>query len=110
MTGTAWAPTVAWEQRLTSLGHEPWPNDPAAAGRMVRRAVRALEAVVGPVAYNLLIHLGPACEHWHVHIVPRLAGPGGLELGSDLWPCPADPEEFASRLRLALPGVGHPEW
>ena len=60
-------------------------------GELARR-LRRLE---GHVPFNAWLHTG---AWWHVHFVPRLSTPAGLELGAGVDVNPLPPEEAAARL------------
>ena len=59
----------------------------AALGRVLPRIARAVMAVTGTSAYNVLQNNGSAAHqavhHVHFHIIPKPAGGGGLGIG---WP------------------------
>ncbi|MBX3413175.1 MAG: galactose-1-phosphate uridylyltransferase [Pirellulales bacterium] len=65
----------------------------------------ALEAVLEPVAYNLVLHTAPfdtSCAehyHWHIEIIPRVTKTAGFEWGSGCYVNPLAPEVAAARLR-----------
>jgi UDPglucose--hexose-1-phosphate uridylyltransferase len=62
------------------------------------RGARAFHAVEGPRPLNAWLH---AAEHWHVEVVPRVAGLGGIELGAGVAINPLPPDEAATALRNA---------
>jgi histidine triad (HIT) family protein len=80
----------------------------AAVGRVLPRIARAVMAVTGATAYNVLQNNGAAAHqavfHVHFHIIPKPAAGGGLGIG---WPAgKADPaaasalaEKVAAHLR-----------
>ncbi len=54
--------------------------------------------------FNYWVHTYPVSGesrpfHWHIEILPRLAVPGGLELGAGVWVNTVPPEEAAALLR-----------
>jgi UDPglucose--hexose-1-phosphate uridylyltransferase len=85
----------------------PHPDLDLAPGlRLLRRCVRALRDLEGPVAWNAWLHnawQGHASPDAHPHIewVPRLSVLAGLELGAEIYVNTLAPEEAASRLRRA---------
>ena len=64
-----------------------------AAAELVHR-LHAVEDRAVPL--NLWLHDGP---WWHLHVVPRLTVPAGIEIGAGIWVNPLPPEEAAARLR-----------
>jgi histidine triad (HIT) family protein len=79
----------------------------AAVGRVLPRIARAVLAVTGATAYNVLQNNGAAAHqavfHVHFHIIPKMDG--GKGLGID-WPAgkldPAAAAELAARISAAL--------
>jgi UDPglucose--hexose-1-phosphate uridylyltransferase len=69
-----------------------------AALALAGRGARALYAVEGPRPFNAWLHAG---EHWHLELVPRFAGLGGMELGAGIAINPLPPEQAAAALRGA---------
>jgi UDPglucose--hexose-1-phosphate uridylyltransferase len=83
-------------------------DDAADLGRVVRRTMARLTAVLGGAQYNFFIHSlphNPGAEahrpsyHWHIEICPRTGVPTGFELGSGLFMNTISPEDAADRLR-----------
>jgi UDPglucose--hexose-1-phosphate uridylyltransferase len=83
-----------------------------ASGEELRALARSLKATLekqsdtlGRPDYNFLIHSAPCHEpelpwyHWHVEIVPKLAGASGFEWGTGAYINATPPEEAARRLR-----------
>jgi len=89
------APAVDYDQ--TVVLDEHGAPSPRAIAAGVRVALRALGAVTGPVAYNLVVH---EVGHPHVHVTPRTAYHSGYELGG-IRTCYVDPALAAERLRRA---------
>ncbi|MDA8290798.1 MAG: hypothetical protein M0Z33_03835 [Actinomycetota bacterium] len=89
------APTVDYDQTVVLDGHGPATARAVAHG--VQAALRALYAVTGPVAYNLVVH---ESGHAHVHVVPRTGWHSGYELAG-VHTCYVDPAVAAERLRAA---------
>jgi UDPglucose--hexose-1-phosphate uridylyltransferase len=104
-----------WEVQILPLAHEAdfanlSADDAADLGRVFRRTMARLNAVLGGVQYNFFIHSlphGPGADirrqsyHWHIEICPRTSVPTGFELGSGLFMNTISPEDAAARLRCA---------
>jgi UDPglucose--hexose-1-phosphate uridylyltransferase len=79
----------------------------AAVGRRLRDALKALNALHGDVAFNLVVHTAPHHHdgpfHWHVHIWPKLITVAGFERGTGVMINIVSPEQAAEELRAALP-------
>ena len=102
-----------WEVQVLPLGHEAdfldlSPDDAADLGRVFRRTMARLNAVLGGAQYNFFIHSlphGPSdgarqrSYHWHIEICPRTSVPTGFEMGSGLFMNTISPETAAARLR-----------
>jgi UDPglucose--hexose-1-phosphate uridylyltransferase len=102
-----------WEVQILPLAHEAdyanlSPDDAADLGRVFRRIMARLNAVLGGVQYNFFVHSlphAPGAEgrrtsyHWHIEICPRTSVPTGFELGSGLFMNTVSPEDAAVRLR-----------
>jgi histidine triad (HIT) family protein len=79
----------------------------AAVGRVLPRIARAVLAVTGASAYNVLQNNGSAAHqavhHVHFHIIPKPAGGGGLGIG---WPAgtldSATATDMAARIAAAI--------
>jgi histidine triad (HIT) family protein len=79
----------------------------AAVGRVLPRIARAVLAVTGASAYNVLQNNGSAAHqavhHVHFHIIPKPAGGGGLGIG---WPAgtldSAAATDLAARIAAAI--------
>jgi len=73
--------------------------------RVLQRTLRRLNTVIGDAPYNFAIESvatpGADSQHWRLCIMPRIAEPGGFELGSGLAINPSSPEDDAEALRLA---------
>ncbi len=109
-----------WEVHILPLAHaadflDSSPEDLADLGRILRRTMERLNAVLGGVQYNYFFHSLPHGEeqgesarafHWHLEICPRTSIPTGFELGSGLFVNTICPEDAAERLRsVVLPIV-----
>jgi UDPglucose--hexose-1-phosphate uridylyltransferase len=70
-------------------------------------ALSRLCALLGEVAYNVVVHTAPRDDprpfHWWVDIVPRVSVYGGFELGTGLWVNTRAPESAAEMLRDVKP-------
>lgn len=75
----------------------------AAVGRRLRDAIRILNARLGDVAFNLVVHTAPHQHngpfHWHIHIWPKLVTVAGFERGTGVMINIVPPEEAAHQLR-----------
>jgi UDPglucose--hexose-1-phosphate uridylyltransferase len=111
---TAFAPRFAYEMWVLPLRHEARYEsitDAAAAelARLLKRTLRALDAVLHSPAYNWFLHTTPlhvgesAHYHWHLEVMPRTSRPAGLEWGFGCQITTAAPEAAAAELRSALP-------
>lgn len=72
--------------------------DPEALAWGVTTSVRAIYALLGPVAYNVIFHF---TEHPHAHVLPRLGGHSGHAAGG-MHVISLAPEEAAERFRNVL--------
>ncbi len=74
----------------------------------VRRVVAALDAVLGPVAFNWFVHTAPLRSpelphfHWHLELLPRTARPAGFEWGGGCHVTAVAPERAAADLRTVV--------
>ncbi len=97
------APTIDFEQLVVLEEHAR--TSPDALAHALSLALGALYRVTGPVAYNLLFHLG---AHPHVHVAPRIARHSGYELAG-IHTCYVDPAEATARLAAAAADLGGPD-
>jgi UDPglucose--hexose-1-phosphate uridylyltransferase len=101
-----------WEVHILPIQHAAdfqLINDELLAdlGKVLRRTMARLDAVLGGVQYNYFLHTQPHhaeapiahSYHWHLEICPRTSIPTGFELGSGLFVNTVSPEEAATRLR-----------
>ncbi len=71
----------------------------------LRTVLLKIERALGSPAYNYLIHTSPlqdgalAHYHWHLEIIPRIAGVAGFEWGTGFFINPVPPEAAAQHLR-----------
>jgi UDPglucose--hexose-1-phosphate uridylyltransferase len=85
--------------RMSDVADDELPATAEAIASAVRRSV----AFAGDgLPFNLVMHTAPSGAdefHWHVHLMPRTAVWGGLEMGAELPIVASDPHETALRLR-----------
>jgi UDPglucose--hexose-1-phosphate uridylyltransferase len=83
------------------------PETLAAVGRRLRDSLKALNALHGDVAFNLVVHTAPHHHegpfHWHIHVWPKLITLAGFERGTGVMINIVSPEEAAEQLRSVLP-------
>jgi UDPglucose--hexose-1-phosphate uridylyltransferase len=76
--------------------------------RLLKRALRALDAALAEPAYNLCLHAAPLRSpeldhfHWHFEILPRTSRPAGFEWGAGCYVIDTPPERAAAVLRAAV--------
>ena len=113
MCQTPFASRFEWEVQILPLAHEAdfvnlSADDAADLGRVFRRTMARLNAVLGGAQYNFFIHSLPhdpgakACQqsyHWHIEIIPRITGVAGFEWGSGFYINAVPPESAAKFLR-----------
>jgi histidine triad (HIT) family protein len=82
----------------------------AALGRVLPRICRAVIAVTGVPAYNLLENNGPgahqAVPHVHFHIIPKPDGVAGLGIGWPTGEIGEDAAQLASQLAQYVKAAG----
>lgn len=72
---------------------------------ILRRTLLKIERALGSPSYNYLIHTGPLNNgslphyHWHLEIIPRIAGVAGFEWGTGFFINSVPPEAAARHLR-----------
>lgn len=81
--------------------------------RMLAEALKValfkLDRALDCPAYSMILHNAPFAEdraehyHWHIEIMPALAGVSGFEWGSGFYINPTPPEESARFLRDEIP-------
>src|SRR5262245_17171114 len=107
-----WAGANPYETRITTADSGPTfetaPDDALhAVALATRRAVGAVESLLGEVPYNVIVNNGPARGdhpfHWYVTVVPRLATIAGFELGTGVFVNALAPATAAEHLREAWP-------
>jgi UDPglucose--hexose-1-phosphate uridylyltransferase len=104
---TPYAARFGHELRLAP--EEPAPDafaDPEALAAALELAVQALDASLGAVPFNLVLHSRPAGVHtpfrWHLEVLPRLGVQAMIELGAGILVCHVDPDASAEAYRSAL--------
>ncbi len=96
-------------RRQQSSFAEPSAAERAGLAALLQSAVRRLKAAIGPLDYNWVFDSAlaqdaePELHYWRLRIVPKLAVPGGFELGTALPINSSLPEDDAAALR-ELPG------
>jgi UDPglucose--hexose-1-phosphate uridylyltransferase len=107
------APRFAYETWVLPKAHSSHYETIAddQAGELVtllKRVLRALDAVAGVPAYNYFLHTAPLrtdpspSYHWHLEIVPRTARPAGFEWSTGVFINTVMPERAADQLRAAV--------
>lgn len=72
---------------------------------LMKRVLRAIDAVLGGPAYNWFLHTSPLRSadlpyyHWHFEIIPRTSRPAGFEWGAGCFINAVAPEQAAADLR-----------
>ena len=106
------APRFAYEMWILPKAHASHfetITDAEAADLVVllKRVLRALDAVAGVPAYNYYLHTAPLRTqtnpsfHWHLEIVPRTARPAGFEWSTGVFINTVLPERAAHDLKAA---------
>ena len=78
---------------------------------LLKRVLRALDAVLSEPAYNLYLHAAPLRSanlphfHWHFEIIPRTSRPAGFEWGGGCFVVDVSPERAAAELRSQESGI-----
>lgn len=104
------ASRFAWEMLLMPRRHDAHfsaadASQLAAAAGLLGAGCRALRAVLGRPAYNLVLHTAPPPVedfHWHLELLPRLAPLAGFETGTGFFINPMEPAAAAAALRTAV--------
>lgn len=86
----------------------------AAFGMALVAAAKAVRALFGDVAFNLVVHVAPYTAqriqglpfHWHAEVVLRTSDQAGFEWGSGLYINVIDPDRAAAELRETLASAG----
>lgn len=113
LAATAFAGRFAYETWVLPKGHGSRyeaATDGAIAelAGLMKRVVRALDAVLAEPAYNWFLHTAPlrspelAYYHWHFEVMPRTSRPAGLEWGTGCYVSAVSPEAAAAELRKAI--------
>jgi UDPglucose--hexose-1-phosphate uridylyltransferase len=83
------------------------PADAAELAGLMKRVVRALDAVLRDPAYNWFLHAAPLRSpdlphyHWHFELMPRTSRPAGFEWGTGCFINAVPAETAAAELRAA---------
>ncbi len=83
-------------------------QDLASLADVIRTTLLKLRTALKDPSYNLMIHSLPVYGkehetfHWHIEIIPHLAGIAGFELGTGFYVNPTPPELAAATLRKTL--------
>jgi UDPglucose--hexose-1-phosphate uridylyltransferase len=113
LAATAFAGRFSYETWVLPKAHasrfEAVTDERAAelAGLM-KRVLRALDAVLDEPAYNWFLHTAPLLSaelphyHWHFEVMPRTSRPAGLEWGFGCYINAVSPESAASEMRGAI--------
>ncbi len=79
-----------------------------AVARVTRDVVAGIEQLLGEVAYNVVVHNGPAAGdepyHWYLTVTPRVSTVAGFELGTGVLVNTVLPADAAARLRETTAG------
>jgi UDPglucose--hexose-1-phosphate uridylyltransferase len=90
--------------------HRAKPADVVAVGKALRTTLARLRALLGDVAYNLVIHTSPHRHdgqfHWHAHVLPKVTTRAGFELGTGVLINIVAPELAARQLNEVNAAVG----
>ena len=106
-----WAAASPFETRITTSdagSHIECTSDAAidAIACTTRDVVAALRAVLGDVAYNVVVNNAPTESdgpyHWYVTVMPRISTIAGFELGTGVFVNITDPTDAAGLLREAM--------
>jgi UDPglucose--hexose-1-phosphate uridylyltransferase len=99
-----------FETWILPRGHAAWfeTGDGEAYSLLalvLQEVLRRSHRLLDDAAYNLVLHSAPWCHayewsyHWHVEIIPRLAGVAGFEWGTGFFMNTVTPEAAACALR-----------
>jgi UDPglucose--hexose-1-phosphate uridylyltransferase len=108
-----WASRFSYEMVVVPRRHaaclaEATDADLTAVATVLARALAALAGVVPSPALNLVVQAAPVARgtaaaptafHWHLEVLPRLAGLAGFETGTGFAINTVAPETAARRLR-----------
>lgn len=80
-------------------------DEAKALGRVLRRTLAKIFAILGNPDYNLVMHTAPFQDeakgvfHWYLRVIPRVSTMAGFEIGSGIFINTALPEETAAFMR-----------
>lgn len=102
-----WASTSAWQLMLIPRNPEPeFATASSNCSEMLHTALRGLTAQFGNTPpLNLWVRTAPSgADHWcwRIDILPRVAQPAGIELGTGLHVNPMSPERVATELKATI--------
>jgi UDPglucose--hexose-1-phosphate uridylyltransferase len=102
-----WASTSAWQLMIVPRApHADFATASTNCSAMLHTALRALTAQFGNTPpLNLWVRTAPSgADHWcwRIDLLPRLAQPAGIELGTGLHVNPMSPERVATELKATL--------
>jgi UDPglucose--hexose-1-phosphate uridylyltransferase len=102
-----WASTASWQLMLVPRNPEPdFATATSNCSAMLHTALKVLTAQFGNTPpLNLWVRNVPSgADHWcwRIDILPRLAQPAGIELGTGLHVNPMSPERVATELKATL--------
>jgi UDPglucose--hexose-1-phosphate uridylyltransferase len=114
---TSFAPRFPYETWIVPKRHQHdfrrvGPCQIRSLGSLMAVVLGALQSVVKPFPFNLILQTAPVLTpdpvrrafHWRLEIVPRLTTASGFELGSGVFIVATSPEDAARRVRSALSG------
>lgn len=116
----AWCPPAspwAYQGRIASRGAGPRFDEASdvelsAVAAAVQDHLARVRAVLGDVAYNIVVNTAPAEEHrpyhWWVDVIPRTGVRAGFEQGTGMFVSPTVPEVVAATLRAVEPEGDRP--
>ena len=108
----AWCPPASWSPYLVRVAHrstrarfdEATDAEVRVTADALGAALRLMEAALGPVPYNVVLHTAPPNVatvemHWHLEVIPRTSVIAGFELGTGVFANAVAPVHGAALLR-----------